>query len=230
MKTNPHIIIAIDGFSSCGKSTLAKDLAKHLHYKYLDSGAMYRAVTLYCLQNSIDMENEDEIIKNLDHISIDFRNINGKNATFLNGKNVEEDIRKMNVSSKVSEVARIPDVRKRLVSLQRELGKSKGIVMDGRDITTVVFPDAELKLFVTADIDIRSQRRYMELTGKNYQVTMEEVKKNLAHRDQIDSNRKHSPLLQAEDAFLLDNSYLNREEQLQVALRFKAYVTGNMDH
>lgn len=230
MNIHPNIIIAIDGFSSCGKSTLAKDLAKHLRYKYLDSGAMYRAVTLYCMENNIEITNEDNIIENMENISIDFKNIDGKNITFLNGNNVEEDIRKMNVSSKVSEVARIPQVRKKLVSLQRELGKTKGIVMDGRDITTVVFPSAELKLFVTADIAIRAVRRYQELIAKNYHVTKEEVEKNLSHRDHIDSNRKHSPLLKAEDAFLLDNSYLNREEQLQVALKFKTFVIENMGH
>ena len=205
-------------------------MAAHLNYKYLDSGAMYRAVCLYCLQNNIDVNNPTEVIRSLSEINIRFENIKGKNITFLNGKNVEKDIRSMKVSTKVSEISVIPEVRKTLVKLQKELGKDKGIVMDGRDITSVVFPDAELKIFVTADVMVRTNRRYQELLNQGKDVTFESVKKNLIHRDNIDTSRDHSPLIKVEDAFLIDNTYLNRKEQLQVALRFMDHVLQQLSN
>ena len=225
MSINQDIIIAIDGFSSCGKSTLAKDLALLLNYKYLDSGAMYRAVTLYCLDNNLDISNPNEIINNLSNIHIHFENLDGKNSTFLNNQNVEEDIREMRVSAQVSEVSVIPEVRTALVKLQKEIGKNKGIVMDGRDITSVVFPDAELKIFVTADVEVRAQRRFNELVLNGKTVTIDSVRSNLLHRDKIDTTRNHSPLIKVEGAFLIDNTFLNRKEQLLVALKFKEFIT-----
>ncbi|HMQ05887.1 MAG TPA: (d)CMP kinase [Saprospiraceae bacterium] len=218
------IIIAIDGYSSCGKSTLAKDLAKHLHYKYIDSGAMYRAVSLYCHENHIDILNQDQIVRSLDQINIDFNSENGVNTTYLNGQNVEDKIRSLLVSSMVSEVAAIPEVRHKLVEIQKSLGVDKGIVMDGRDITTVVFPQAELKLFLTADINVRIERRFQELIQQGKTVSREMVEGDLKHRDHIDTTRQHSPLIRTESSFLIDNTYLNRSEQLEVALFFKDYV------
>jgi cytidylate kinase len=222
------IIIAIDGHSSCGKSTLARELASKLNYRYIDSGAMYRAVTLYCLDHDINVHHPPSVIAVLDFIRIDFVIIEGSNATFLNEVNVEEEIRSLRVSRSVSEVARIPEVRAKMVELQREMGKQKGIVMDGRDITSVVFPDAELKIFVTADDKIRIQRRYDELINKGKSVTLEEVENNLNHRDKIDTSRVHSPLIRVEDAFLLDNTYLNRKQQLEVASRYFDHVMKEM--
>lgn len=227
MSTTKPIIIAIDGFSSCGKSTLAKDLASRLSYKYVDSGAMYRAVTLYCLENDIDVNNEKEVNSILDEVTISFECINGTNHTFLNGRDVEERIRTMDVSNAVSEVARLPLVREKLVKIQHAMGLAKGITMDGRDITTVVFPQAELKVFVVADPDVRAQRRYDELISKGKKVNLEEVKANLIHRDKIDSQRSHSPLTQAPDAYVLDNSYLNRTEQVEVILNYMEHIQGN---
>jgi cytidylate kinase len=221
------IIIAIDGFSSCGKSTLAKDLAKTLKYKYIDSGAMYRSVALYINRNKINIQNTDAIISALPNISIDFKNQNGENHTLLNGEDVESEIRTMAISKIVSEVAIIPEVREKLVKIQHELGKNKGIVMDGRDITTVVFPNAELKVFVTADIQVRTQRRFSELKSKGKNPNLQEVKKNLIHRDHVDSTRTHSPLRKSEDAFVLDNTYLNRTEQLNVILNFFEHIHSN---
>jgi cytidylate kinase len=222
------IIIAIDGYSSCGKSTLAKDLANKLHYKYIDSGAMYRAVALYCQRNNISIQNKDEVEAILNDIEIDFINESGSNHTLLNGENVEAQIRSMEISKIVSEVAIIPEVRKKLVKIQHLLGKTKGIVMDGRDITTVVFPQAELKIFVTAKIDTRTERRYNELINNGKNPDRQEVKKNLIHRDHIDSTRDHSPLRQAEDAYVLDNSYLSREEQLEVVLHYLDYLKSTI--
>lgn len=210
------IVIAIDGFSSCGKSTLAKDLAARIGFAYIDSGAMYRAVTYYLLKNGIDIQDYDQVHKALQKINIRFkRTPDGSNSTYLNGENVEQDIRKMEVSSLVSEVAAIPEVRKKLVEQQREMGVDKGIIMDGRDIGTVVFPDAELKIFLTADVDVRVERRYRELLGKNLEITKEAVKENLEKRDFIDSTRDDSPLKQADDAILIDNSHLTPDQQLE---------------
>ena len=212
------ITIAIDGFSSCGKSTLAKALAKSLDYIYVDSGAMYRAVTLYFLQYKVDIKDEEAIVLALENIRISFQNIAGKNTTFLNDTNVESEIRNMEVSNFVSPVAALSIVRRKVVKQQREMGKAKGIVMDGRDIGTVVFKDAELKIFLTADPDIRAQRRYDELLAKGQEVSLEEVKANLLQRDHIDSTREDSPLKQAEDAIIIDNSYLSESQQLERAV------------
>ncbi len=216
------LTIAIDGFSSCGKSTLAKELASRLHYIFIDSGAMYRAVTLYCLRHNWilgDQVQLTEIINALPSITIEFKmDDQGNKAIYLNGENCENEIRQGFVASAVSRVAEIKEVREKLVHEQQKMGEKGGIVMDGRDIGTVVFPHADLKLFVTASIEVRTQRRYLELTQKGIEITLEEVKDNLVERDFIDSNRKESPLVQAEDAVLLDNSTMTREEQLQWVL------------
>ena len=215
---NP-INIAIDGYSSCGKSTLAQDLAKALGYSYIDSGAMYRAVTLYILNN--DLVKGDEVFdvkKALTNIKIEFKFIDDRNTTYLNGQNVEQEIRGMHVSENVSVVAAIPEVRRKLVDQQQLLGKNKGVVMDGRDIGTVVFPDAELKIFVTADIETRTKRRFDELQANNIEVSIEQIKNNLRERDFIDSTREDSPLSQANDAILIDNTYLTIDEQFQKVL------------
>lgn len=213
------ITIAIDGFSSCGKSTMAKDLAKEIGYIYIDSGAMYRAVTLYCLENSLFNSdggvNSEELEKHINDISVSFclNEVTLKPETFLNGVNVESKIRTMEVSSRVSLVAALGFVREALVKLQQEMGKSKGIVMDGRDIGTVVFPDAELKIFVTASAEIRAKRRYDELMAKGQEVSFDEILKNVEERDRIDQTRAVSPLRKADDAIVLDNSNMTVEEQ-----------------
>lgn len=212
------ITIAIDGYSSSGKSTMAKDLAKEIGYIYIDSGAMYRAVTLYALENGLleqDAINENELRKKINDIHITFKlnAATGKPETYLNGVNVEDKIRSMEVSSQVSQVSTIGFVREAMVAQQQEMGKAKGIVMDGRDIGTVVFPDAELKIFVTASPETRAQRRYDELKAKGQQVDYEEILANVKQRDYIDRTRDISPLRQADDAVLLDNSTLTREEQ-----------------
>jgi cytidylate kinase len=220
---NPKkLVIAIDGYSSCGKSTLAKELAHSLNYIFIDSGAMYRAVTLYCLRQgwvkgeSIDKES---IIKSLDQIQLDFTlDEKGVKVILLNGENCEEEIRKSYVAAVVSKIAEIKEVREKLVHEQQRMGEKGGIVMDGRDIGTVVFPSAEIKIFVTASIEVRTQRRLLELQHKGIETTNEEVQDNLIERDFIDSNRKESPLRQAEDAIVLDNSSLTRQEQLKWAL------------
>ncbi len=220
----PQIIIAIDGHSSCGKSTVAKEIAKKLGYIYIDSGAMYRAVTLFALRNGIaDNEQVDvpELIKRLPEIKIEFR-FNPENLrsdTILNGENVEEEIRQLPVSQHVSPVATIREVREAMVALQQEMGKNKGIVMDGRDIGTVVFPDAELKIFMTARPEVRAQRRYDELTAKGQQVEFDDILANVIERDRIDSSREVSPLKQADDAVILDNSDITREQQLDWVLQ-----------
>lgn len=215
------ILIAIDGYSACGKSTLAKDLANKLIYKYIDSGAMYRAVTLFAIKNDIISKakiNKEKLLENLKNIDINF-NLDEKNQNqiILNNKLVENEIRTMEVSKMVSEIASISEVRKEMVKIQQKLGLDKGIVMDGRDIGTVVFPDAELKLFITADINIRINRRAMELKMKNENVSFLEIEKNLLHRDYIDSTRQDSPLIQAKDAIIIDNSKLSKTEQLEIA-------------
>ena len=221
------ITIAVDGYAACGKSTLAKALAKKLGYVYVDSGAMYRAVTLYFLDNNIDINDATAVDLALQNIKIHFENIDGKNATFLNDQNVEEAIRSMRVSNFVSPVATISAVRKEMVLLQQQMGAQGGIAMDGRDIGTVVFRDAELKLFLTASIEERTRRRVAELEAKgNTEITIEEVKENLLKRDHIDSTREDSPLCQAEDAIEIDNSYLTPEEQLDFALKL---ATGEIE-
>jgi CMP/dCMP kinase len=207
-----RIIIAIDGYSSCGKSTLAKALAKTLHYAYVDTGAMYRAVTLYFLEQNVDINNHPAIADALEHVEIHFERKKTGNHVYLNGKDVENEVRTMRISEMVSPVSTI------LVAQQQKMGTRKGVVMDGRDIGTVVFPNAELKLFLTADPDIRTKRRYDELLAKGQNVGFEAIKLNLMERDMIDSNRADSPLRQAADAILIDNSHLNPEEQLAKVL------------
>lgn len=212
------ITIAIDGYSSCGKSTLAKALAKKLGYAYVDSGAMYRAVTLFFLENGVNWDDPEAVRSALEQIEIHFENDGSGNRTYLNGRDVEEAIRQMEVSENVSPVAAIPAVRRALVHLQQALGHKKGIVMDGRDIGTVVFPGAELKIFLTADPEVRVMRRYLELKNKGLDIEMEKVRENLAERDRIDSTREDSPLRQAPDAWVLDNSKLDEAQQLAIAL------------
>lgn len=211
-------MIAIDGYSSCGKSTLAKSLSKVLNYSYVDTGAMYRAVTLYLIRQKIELSDLDSVRAVLTNIKIHFERIDGKNTTFLNDENVEAEIRKMYVSDLVSPVAAISAVRRKLVQQQQEMGKQKAIILDGRDIGTVVFPDAELKIFLTASPAERARRRYQELIAKGQEVSLEEISKNLQERDRIDSSREDSPLKQAEDAVLIDNTNLNQAEQLAMAL------------
>ncbi len=214
------IIIAIDGYAGCGKSTLAKQLAEELKYLFLDTGAMYRAVTLYLLENDIDWNNEILLGPVLEKIHIDFQFDvdDNKYYTVLNGRNVEEEIRGIAVSNKVSEVAAISSIRKFLVKQQQEIGKQKGIVMDGRDIGTVVFPEAELKIFVTAKMEVRVQRRLFELQSNGILVSEEDIRNNLLKRDREETTRADSPLKKAEDAIELDNSDLSMEEQLDWAL------------
>lgn len=218
------ITIAIDGYSSCGKSTIAKALAAKLGYSYVDTGAMYRAVTLYCLEHGLIKDgafDEHEIVLALADVHLTFKfNSNTKSSeTFLNGKNVEKDIRSMLVSSVVSPVSKIHDVRVHLVALQREMGKNKAVVMDGRDVGTNVFPDAELKIFMTADPDVRAHRRYDELAAKGIKISFEEVRENLISRDHEDTHRKENPLVQAPDAIVLDNTDLTKEEQLDFVVK-----------
>jgi cytidylate kinase len=216
------LVIAIDGYSSCGKSTLAKELANSLNYIFIDSGAMYRAVTLFCLRKGWvkgDFLDKESILKSLDQIQLDFAlDKNGDKVILLNGENCEVEIRKSYVASVVSKIAEIKEVREKLVEEQQRMGEKGGIVMDGRDIGTVVFPNAEIKIFVTASIEVRTQRRLLELQQKGIQTTKQEVQDNLIERDFIDSNRKESPLRQAEDSIVLDNSTLTRQEQLDWAL------------
>ncbi len=221
------ITIAIDGYSSCGKSTMAKDLAKEIGYIYIDSGAMYRAVTLYSIRHGFftaEGINTEALRKEINDIRITFQLDPQTNRpqTYLNGENVELEIRNMEVSSKVSPIAAIDFVREALVAQQQEMGKAKGIVMDGRDIGTTVFPDAELKIFVTASAEIRAQRRFDELKGKGQDANYDEILANVKERDHIDQNRSVSPLRKADDALLLDNSHLSIEEQkVWLAQQFK---------
>ncbi|MFZ1456060.1 MAG: (d)CMP kinase [Saprospiraceae bacterium] len=213
-----NIVIAIDGYSSCGKSTLAKQLASSLKFVFIDTGAMYRAVTLYIIRNHIDLSDIVSVSGALDLININFQNIQGSNTTFLNGENVETEIRSSRVSGLVSEVAAISLVRQKLVAIQRAMGENQNLVMDGRDIGTVVFPDASVKFFITADPIVRAQRRYNEMLSKNQQAELHEVITNLRHRDTIDTTREDSPLQKADDAHLLDNTNLTIEEQFESAL------------
>lgn len=214
------IIITIDGYSSCGKSTLAKQLANELNYVFIDSGAMYRAITLYFLRHHINLEDHESIVQALADINLEFQYnpVSGCSDMYLNDENVEALIRDMLVSEHVSEVAAKQPVREFGVAQQQLMGEKKGIVMDGRDIGTTVFPNAELKIFVTADPAVRVERRFKEMFAKNPNTTLEEVQTNLEMRDYIDSNREFSPLRQAKDAVVLDNSNLTREEQLSIAL------------
>jgi CMP/dCMP kinase len=219
------ITIAVDGYSSCGKSTLSNDLALALGYTYIDTGAMYRAVTLHCMQKKIigpETFSVNGIIAELPHIflSFVFNEKDKKSEIYLNGISVEYEIRSMEVASLVSRVSAIAEVREQMVKLQREMGKQGGIVMDGRDIGTTVFPNAGLKIFMTADVNIRIQRRMLEMENKGIKVTQEEVRKNIQQRDEDDTARKESPLRKAEDAIILDNSNLYREQQLQLALEW----------
>lgn len=214
------IIIAIDGYSSCGKSTLARALAKELGYIYIDTGAMYRATTLFFLENRIDLNKDTSVQKALASIDIRFQfDIESGNQTYLNGRHVEEEIRKMYVSEMVSQVATISAVRRAMVQQQQSMGQEKGIVMDGRDIGTVVFPDAELKIFLTADPTIRAQRRQAELATKGQEVPLQDILHNLLERDRIDSGRADSPLRRAEDAILIDTSHITIDQMLQQALQ-----------
>jgi cytidylate kinase len=214
-----RLIIAIDGYSSCGKITFAKSIAKELNYIYIDSGAMYRAVTLFCIRRSFISEgyiNTPAILSELENIHIDFVYNSDliEYETFLNSGNVEKEIRNMEVTSHVSRISQIPEVRTRMVELQRQIGAGRGIVMDGRDIGTVVFPDADIKIFMTASVDIRAKRRYDELKGKGMSVDFEEIKNNIIARDIADENRDISPLRRADDAIILDNSRMTVAEQM----------------
>jgi cytidylate kinase len=223
------IIIAIDGYSACGKSTLARDLASHLGYTYIDTGAMYRAVTLYFLDHQVDHSDAQAVMKALDSIRIRFQPASdGAMATFLNGQNVEDEIRSMRVSGSVSEVAALSAVRRAMVREQQEMGMQKRVVLDGRDIGTVVFPQAELKIFLTADFEERLRRRFEELRrgGSQQALSSEEVADNLRKRDHIDSTRADSPLRQAQDAKRLDNTTLDRESQLELVLKWVRELTG----
>lgn len=218
-----RLTIAIDGYSACGKSTLAKDLATTLDYVFIDSGAMYRGVTLYAIKNGgieSDLLLEEKLINSLAHINLEFKKnkTTEKNHLFLNGTDVEYEIRLPEIAALVSKVATIKEVREKLVSEQREMGKSGGVVMDGRDIGSVVFPTAELKLFVTAEPQIRAQRRLKEMTDKGIETTLDEVLSNLLERDEIDRTRKESPLVQTVDAILIDTSHFTREGQLEYVL------------
>ena len=222
MENKKKIIITIDGWSSCGKSTLAKQLAKALGYIYVDSGAMYRAITLYFLRNHVDWTSEQQVNEALENIELEFHYNPKSEASeiYLNGENVEYVIRDLVIAEKVSDVATIKAVRKYAVAQQHNIGQRRGIVMDGRDIGTVVFPDAELKIFMTADNAVRVERRFRELYAKNPNITLEEVKTNLEMRDYIDSNREISPLRKAPDAVLLDNTHITEEEQFKKAMRW----------
>jgi cytidylate kinase len=218
-----RINIAIDGFSSCGKSTLAKQLAHHLHYTYIDSGAMYRAVALYVIENGLVKDGKldrENLLRVLDNIAIGFRHDDAtqRSHTWLNGRDVEHRIRGMEVSRYVTLVSPVPEVRAKLVELQRALGRDRGVVMDGRDIGTVVFPDAEVKLYMTARPEIRAQRRYNELKGRGVEVDYASVLENIERRDEDDTKRAADPLLKAPDAFEIDNSELTSSEQFDIAL------------
>ena len=209
------IIIAIDGHSGCGKSSTAKELAKHFKYKYLDSGAMYRAVTLFFLRNKVDINDINKVKDSLEKISIDFVIKSGIQKIFLNGKCVEDLIRKENISKKVSVVSAISEVRKFLVNIQKKMGLNKKIVVEGRDITTVVFPQAEIKIFMTASLDVRARRRYKEMKISNPDITLDHVSDNLKDRDEKDSSREDSPLLKVDDAYYVDTSFLKLDDQIE---------------
>ena len=237
MSTGKKITIAVDGYSSCGKSTLAKALAKKLDYEYIDTGAMFRAVALYCLENGLIKEDGEEVYKVKDflediHIQFKTDQKSGDSVVLLNGLSVEEKIRTMTISRLVVKVSGIKEVRAKLAALQIEMGKKKGVVMDGRDIGTVIFPDAELKIFMTAATEERVKRRYEELRGKGQKVTREEVAENLALRDHDDTTRKESPLVMADDAVIIDNTNLSKKDQLMMllALAQQRIQEINRDH
>ena len=218
------ITVAIDGYSSCGKSTLAKALAQKLNYNYIDTGAMYRAVTVYCLRHDIisnTILDLPKLIDSLNDIQVSFiyNTVTKTSEVFLNGEHVEKEIRTMQVANNVSSISSIKEVREKMVILQREMGKGKGVIMDGRDIGTHVFPDAELKLFMTADNEVRTQRRLDELSSKGEYHTFEDVKHNLEKRDFDDTTRKEQPLRQAENAIVLDNTDITKEEQLEFVIK-----------
>lgn len=219
-----QLTIAIDGYSSTGKSTLAKDLAVALGLNYIDSGAMYRAVALFAIENNLVHQGQisPELKDRLDEIQISFHfnPKNKKSDTQLNGKNVEDKIRTKQVNDIVSEVAAIPEVRRHLVHLQQKMGQAGGVVMDGRDIGSVVFPNAELKIFMTADESIRVRRRWKELQEKGYDSSLEEVRENILHRDHLDTTRSDSPLVKTKDAIILDNSHLSQQQQLEIAIKW----------
>jgi cytidylate kinase len=219
------INIAIDGYSSCGKGTLAKALASALNYVFIDSGAMYRAVTLFLMRHSVNLDDVAQVEQALAQVTVAF-DVSDSGASFvmLNGENVENEIRTITVASKVSEVAKIQAVRDKLVSLQQQIGAKKGVVMDGRDIGTVVFPDAELKIFMTASVEVRAQRRFAELVGKGDDVTLEEISANLKHRDEVDSSRENSPLTMTSDYRILDNSEMDRDSQFALAMAWSDEV------
>lgn len=210
------LVIAIDGYSSCGKSSTAKSVAENLRYTYIDTGAMYRAVTLYFIQNHISLNNSKEIEEALEKIDVEFRpNSSGKSDTYLNGLNVEGEIRKLYIADKVSEVAAIKEVRQAMVKQQQKMGKKRGVVLDGRDIGTVVFPDAEIKVFMTADVEVRAHRRQKELMGKGELRDFDEVLENLKKRDIIDTTREESPLREAPGAMVMDTTYMTLDEQVE---------------
>jgi cytidylate kinase len=224
------IIITLDGYSSCGKSTLAKQMAAHLNYVFIDSGAMYRAITLYFIRHSVELTNLAAVTEALANIQLSFilNEQTGRADMYLNNENVEEEIRGLVVSNQVSQVAALEPVRIFSVAQQQLMGEQKGIVMDGRDIGTAVFPEAELKIFVTASPEVRVERRYQELVAKDPAITKSEIQANLAMRDHIDSTREFSPLKQAHDALLLDNSHLSKEEQLELALSWAQERIANV--
>ena len=213
------INIAIDGYSSCGKGTLAKAMALALSYVFIDSGAMYRAVTLFLMRKSVNLYDMAQVEQALAQVTVEFDvNDAGASVVLLNGESVEHEIRTIAVASKVSEVAKIQAVRDKLVYLQQQMGVQKGVVMDGRDIGTVVFPDAELKIFMTASVEVRAQRRFAELVAKGDDVTLEEISANLKHRDAVDSSRENSPLTMTSDYRVLDNSEMDRDSQFALAM------------
>lgn len=222
MNITTHKIIAIDGFSSTGKSSISKVIAEKLGLIHIDTGAMYRAITLFALRNckKENMIDINELVSRLDEIALEFRQENGVLQIYLNDENVSREIRETYVSDKVSEVAKQPEVRALLVKLQREIGKKNGVVMDGRDIGTVVFPDADYKFFLTASAEERARRRTLELQSMGIEANYEEVKQNLIERDKVDSEREVSPLKQAEDAILIDNTELNKEETIDLILSY----------
>lgn len=222
------IIVAIDGYSACGKSTLARQLAARLNYLYLDTGAMYRALALYILEQNISWKEPSALLKIFDsvHISFHFDTLKDQYRTFLNKRDVEDNIRTMQVSNLVSEIAAVSSVRKFLVQQQRAIGAQKKIVLDGRDIGTVVFPDAELKIFVIADMEVRIQRRHTELEAAGFNVSSDDIRKNLNKRDHEETTRSDSPLKRADDAILLDTSYLSQQQQLDIALAWAHEKSG----
>ncbi|MBC7745960.1 MAG: (d)CMP kinase [Flavobacterium sp.] len=223
-----NLVVAIDGYSSCGKSTLAKALAKKLHFIYVDSGAMYRAVTLYFIRNNIKLDDEFAVENALKQIHLNFHSLDYQTHITLNDEEVSTEIRQMPVSENVSEVSALKSVRKEMVKQQQRMGKLKNIIMDGRDIGTTVFPYAEVKIFMIADPKIRAERRFKEAKSKEENISLEEIFDNIAHRDFLDTTRKESPLTRAKDAIVLDNTTLSEKQQLEFALeRVKPFIFQN---